>query len=104
MNKICKRYTSEIKALFPIFGKNERVYFSKLKTDVNNFCNEGGVSTMEELYTHYGMPIEVVRNYYSFFGMDNMIKRIRLRNHINSAVIIALLIFLILIAMYCVKL
>ena len=100
MNRLCKIYISEIKSFFPVFGKNEKAYFEKLKTNVDNFCDEADVSTIEELYIQYGFPMDVVSNYYSFVGMDSMIKRIRLKKLINRAVIILFLISSFLAAMY----
>ncbi len=103
MNKICKIYTSEIKSFFPVFGKNEKAYFSKLTSNVDDFCNEEDINTKEDLYVQYGLPIDIVRNYYSFVGMDSMIRRIRLRNSINRIVIIMLLLSVVLVSLYCGK-
>ena len=50
VNKICKTYISEVKAFFPILGKDERSYISKLRTNVDDFCDEANISTKEELY------------------------------------------------------
>lgn len=94
MDRICKTYTSKIKSFFPVFSKNEKAYYNKLKTNVENYCYEADVSTIEELYKQYGSPMDVVSNYYSFVGMDSMIKQIRLNRIINRAVIILLLLFL----------
>ena len=62
MNKICKTYISEVKAFFPILGKDERSYISKLRTNVDDFCDEANISTKEELYEQYGMPRSCLKN------------------------------------------
>ena len=40
MNKICKEYISEIKALFPIKRKPEKDYIKKIAADVADYCED----------------------------------------------------------------
>ena len=96
MNKICKTYISEVKAFFPILGKDEKAYISKLKTNVDNFCDEANISTKEELYKQYGMPIDVVHEYYSSSDTESIIKRIQLTKYIKRFCLIVLVLSIIL--------
>lgn len=100
MNKKCKTYISEVKAFFPILGKDERTYISKLRTNVDDFCDEANISTKEELYKQYGMPIDVVHDYYSSADTESIIKRIQLTKYIKRVLIGLLVLALFSVAVY----
>ncbi len=63
MNKICKEYMADVKALLPVRGKINRKFIKNISADVNAFCEETGALTKEELYAGYGKPNEIVSNY-----------------------------------------
>lgn len=92
MNEICKQYISEVKAFFPIMGKSEKKYIEKLKSNVENYCEEAQAVSKEDLYKSYGLPNEVVNEYYSSVGTDYIIKRTGTSRFIKAlvAVILAL--------------
>ena len=54
MNKICKQYISEVKSFFPIMGKSEKRYVTKLKANIESYCEDEEITTKEELYEKYG--------------------------------------------------
>lgn len=56
MNKSCKEYIKEIKAMFPIKGRAERKYIKKLSNDVEEYCEDAGAISKEDLYENYGTP------------------------------------------------
>ena len=49
MNKICKQYISEVKSFFPIMGKSEKRYVTKLKANIESYCEDEEITTKEEL-------------------------------------------------------
>lgn len=87
MNKICKEYISEIKALFPIKGKQERAYIKKVMADIEDFCEEANVASKQELYDNYGNPNDVVHNYLSAVDTAYIAKQIRITRYIKTFVI-----------------
>lgn len=91
MNKISKEYMGEIKALFPIIKKSEKAYLKKLASDVENYCEETGVTSKQELYDNYGMPYEVVNNYLSTVDTNYIVKLLRV-SKLTRKVSLALLI------------
>ena len=95
MNRFGKKYISEIKTFFPFFCKTEKDYLKKLRANVYDFCAENNVSTMEELYHQYGLPIDIVRTYYSFIGIDGIIKRFKTIKQIISFAIVIVVILLV---------
>lgn len=96
MTKLCKEYIKEVKAMFPVKGKQERKYIKQLRTDVEDYCEESNATTKEELYENYGNPVDVVAEYFSATGVPYVIKKIRISKYIKAlvAVIIAILISL----------
>ena len=92
MNKICKEYISEIKSLFPINRKMEKTYLNKMATDVDDFCEENNITTIDELYQNYGTPEDVVHNYISLLDRKTLVK------HINTAKLVKIIAVSILVA------
>ena len=96
MNKLCKEYIKEVKAMFPVKGKKERKYIKQLSKDIEDYCEESKATTKEELYENYGNPVDVVAEYFSAIGAPYVIKKIRISKYIKAliAIIIAILISL----------
>ncbi len=101
MNKVCRRYISEVKALFPIMSKNERKYIAKLKENVESYCEETGITTKEELYENYGLPKEVVNDYYSTVDMDYLIGKIRTSKYVKILISVIAIILIVLASVFC---
>lgn len=95
MTKLCQQYLSDVKSLFPIMGKPEKKYLSKLREPLEDYCREEQVSTMEEIYDNFGQPDEVVNNYLRSADTAYLIKRIRLSKWVKRGFIALLLIALI---------
>ncbi len=90
MNKICREYILEIKALFPIKRKPEREYIKKLASDIEDYCEEENVTSKQELYENYGKPNEIVNNYFSAVDTEYIAKQIRVTGFIKTAVAVLL--------------
>lgn len=96
MNKLCKEYINEIKAIFPVKGNEERKYIKELSKDIEDYCEESNTTTKEELYENYGNPVEVVAEYFSATGVPYVIKKLKISKYIKAlvSIIIAILISL----------
>ena len=44
MNSLCKQYISEVKLLLPAIGKSEKNYLASLTSNLEDFCDDTGVS------------------------------------------------------------
>ncbi len=87
MNNVCKEYMAEIKALFPVQGKDEKELIKKMTLDVEAYCEESGGATKEQLYKSYGTPQDVVYNYYSSIETEIIVKRIKVTKYIRALVV-----------------
>ncbi|MBQ8001753.1 MAG: hypothetical protein IJ298_11280 [Ruminococcus sp.] len=102
MNKICKAYMYQVKALLPVRGRSERIFIKKLTSDIDTYCEEEKVTTMEALYDNYGKPCEVVTNYISSMDSEPMMKRIRTTKLIKRITVALLIIATVISAAFCV--
>ena len=46
-------------------GKSEKRYVTKLKANIESYCEDEEITTKEELYEKYGLPNNVVNDYFS---------------------------------------
>lgn len=102
MNKICKKYISEVKAFFPIMGKEERKYVNKLRLNIENYCEEADITSKQELYENYGTPNDVVNDYYSSVDTNIIIKKIRISKYIKVFIIAILALAVIVASTFCI--
>ena len=104
MNKICKEYISEIKALFPIKRKPEKEYIKKIAADVADYCEEANVTSKQELYDNYGRPNDVVNNYFATVDTEYVVKEIKTTKFIKSAIAIIIILAMIATSALCITL
>ena len=100
MTKLCKEYIKEVKAMFPVKGKQERKYIKQLRTDVEDYCEESNATTKEELYENYGNPVDVVAEYFSATGVPYVIKKVIISKYIKALVAVIIAVILVLSTMY----
>lgn len=91
MDKICKAYVSQVKAILPIWSKKEKAFVRKLQCDLYDYCECNNINTIEELYKSYGTPQEVVFEYISLMEPDVISKRINTAKYIKIAIIVILI-------------
>lgn len=91
MDKICKQYISNIRFLFPQYGRKEKRYLKKYERLITDYCAEHTVSSIQQLYEEFGTPDEVIHTYYREAGIDYIIQRIK-RTRLVRFVLIALLV------------
>lgn len=101
MNKLCKKYISNVRAFFPIKGKLEKKYLRDLATTVNDFCEGNNPASLEVLYKEFGTPNEVVNSYFSTVNTDYVIKRIRFSKIVKIVAVLLLIIALITSIIFC---
>ncbi len=94
MNKVCREYISGVKSFFPVIRKKEKKYLATLKTEVEDFCLENNILTLEELYKTYKSPADAAAEYYALAEPSDIIRQIEIRKWITGAVAI-LLVFII---------
>ena len=61
MSKLKQRYLKEVKSFFPIMGKPERRHLKKLSEQINDYCLEKEVFSIDDLYQDFGYNGSVVK-------------------------------------------
>lgn len=87
MNKVCRLYVSQVKAMLPLRGKNERKFVKKLHAILCDYCEDNNITTIEELYKGYGIPQEIVYEYISIMEPDVISRRINTARYIKIFVV-----------------
>lgn len=64
MSKLKQRYLKEVKSFFPIMGKPERRHLKKLSEQINDYCLEKEVFSIDDLYQDFGRPSEISNTYF----------------------------------------
>lgn len=78
-----QKYVREIKALFPIIRKQEKSYLKQMKHNIDDYCEQTTVSSMDELYEEFGKPQDVVHSYYSMMDLTLLFSHISLHRLIK---------------------
>ena len=86
MDKICKAYVSQVKAILPLWGKKEKALIRKLRSDLYDYCEYNNINTIEELYKSHGTPQEVVFEYISLMEPNVISKRINIAKYVKIIV------------------
>lgn len=86
MYNICKAYVSQVKTILPVWGKKEKAFVRKLRSDLYDYCEYNNINTIEELYKSHGTPQEVVFEYISLMEPDVISKRINTAKYIKILV------------------
>lgn len=92
MNKLTKQYIANVKSLFPIMGKGEKDYIHSLSINIDDYCLEENVQTIQELYDHYGLPNDIVNTYFAMSDTSTIIKKIQLCKWVKRTSVILVII------------
>lgn len=98
MNSLTKQYIKNVKALFPILGKDERNYLYKLQSNIE--INNDELSTLEDFYKQFGYPEEVVNLYYTNTDIDYVISQIKKYKNLKRIMIVFVIGIIILLLIY----
>lgn len=83
MDKICKAYVSQVKAILPVWGKKEKTFVKKLHDDLCDYCEDNNTTAIDELYKGFGTPQEIVFEYISLMEPKLISKRINTAKYIK---------------------
>ena len=81
-------------------GKPERRHLKKLSEQINDYCIEKEVSSIEELYQDFGRPSEISNTYFSNIDINEFVKRIQLSKWLKKGIAVFVLVALIAVTVY----
>ena len=100
MSKLKQRYLKEVKSFIPIMGKPERLHLTNLAEQINDYCIEKEVSSIDELYQDFGRPSEISNTYFSNIDINEFVKRIQLAKWLKKGIAVFVLVALIAVTVY----
>ena len=90
MNSIKLRgYYSSIRSWLPCPRKLKRIILSDIRENVNAFLEENPSANLDQIKKHFGQPQQIAANYVSDLDMPKLLRDLRLRRRIFTAVITA---------------
>lgn len=77
MNIECRRYLREIRLAFPVFQKAEHRFFNDFRASIKEYENIDDNVTRDTLYIKFGLPKDVVAEYFNSMGASSYMKLMR---------------------------
>lgn len=81
-----KRYYRDVKKLFPVYAKKEKLYLKQIKEQIDEYED----TSYEELVDIFGDPIDIVKAYYDTINSNYLLKRMNLKRFVTMTCILAL--------------
>lgn len=91
MNRECQRYLKELRFAFPVFHKSEKKFYDDFRSNVEEYQNTTQNITKRNLEEHFGLPKEVVVDYFDNMGAGTYMKLMRKTRYIRFLFIIVLI-------------
>ena len=97
MNKenAARDYIRQVKAIFPLYGRERRRFISDLKEAVESHMEDTKDGSYEGIVKHFGSPAEVVSDYIEGMDPEALYRKITFRRRITTIAVIALIAVLI---------
>ena len=88
-------YIRQVKAIFPLYGRERRRFISDLKEAVESHMEDTKDGSYEGIVKHFGSPAEVVSDYIEGMDSEALYRKITYRRRITTIAVIALIAVLI---------
>ena len=103
-NSLSQKYVQEVKMLFPILRKEEKDYLKKMKQNLDDYCENIPIQSIEDLYNEFGKPQDVVYDYFSITDIASLISSIHIQKIMRRVICFACAVALIGVSFYCILL
>lgn len=86
MNRNVKKYLNDVKMLFPVYQKEERVYLKRMKESLLKETDTDHL-TYEQCVERFGQPMDVINSYCDEMDSQEFIDKVRKQRQIKKTVI-----------------
>jgi len=100
-DSLSKKYLGEVKLLFPILRKEEKAYLRKMKHNIDDFCENSSVQSIDDIYDEFGKPQDVVNDYFSMMDVSAFISCIRFRKILKRIICFICAALFIIVCIHC---
>ena len=81
--KDSKKYFKDIKKLFPVNGKREKMFLNDFKAQIDTYEQENNSATYNDYVEDLGSPVDIVISYYQTIDSPYILKRMEFRRIIS---------------------
>lgn len=74
MSRECRKYLRELRCAFPVFRKPEKIFYHDFQNNIEEYENRTPDLTRTDLEEKFGLPKEVVADYYDNMGAGTYMK------------------------------
>ena len=85
---LIRRYCRRIRSWLPCPGKLKNMILSDIRENVQAFAEENSDADMAALYAHFGAPQQIAASYVADLDMPRLLRDLRLRKRIFTAVMV----------------
>jgi hypothetical protein len=94
-NNDLNHYFNDIKTLFPVYGKEEKLFLAGLMSNVHEYLADNPGSGYEHIISAFGEPKTIVSQYITDADESYLLKRIRTAAAMRRCVLIIIVLVLI---------
>ena len=87
-SKSSSRYIKDLKHLFPVYGKKQKVYLHTIKASIDDYYNSSIPPSYEDLINHFGSPQEIIGDYIREQDTQDLLKQVNQKRHLQGIVYI----------------
>lgn len=104
MNKIAKEFSKNAKAFFPIYSHKEKEYLKNLESNIEDYCEDNNINSLDDLYSKYGNPSDVAHSYFSTCNSEYILNKLKIAKKIKYSIVLIITAVFIALSSYCMKL
>lgn len=104
MNTIAKEFSKNAKIFFPIYGAKEKEYLKNLESNIEDFCEDNNIDSLDDLYSKYGTPSDVAHSYFSACSSEYILNKLKIAKTIKYSLALIITAVFIALSSYCIKL
>lgn len=90
INKEIKNYVREVKKLLVCQGKEKRLIIRTVKNAVLNYAEDNNIQDIDEIYTHFGTPKKVAKQYLPEVNIKTLKRKINLHRFFVAVIAVTL--------------
>lgn len=84
-DKELKQYFKQIKLLLPLRRKKEKQFLKEFQENIADFVDLNPDCSLDDIYSHFGRPQDVVRDYLSTMDSADLCKQVCVRKRVKHA-------------------
>lgn len=94
MNKNVRVYLNKCRRYFPFFGKKEKIFFTRFRDEILNYCDAIETFSYNDLEKRFGSPLSIYESYIKSCDDKYILKKMQINAILKKIMIILLISFI----------